>query len=186
MLKSQRIRFTIAVILVVLALILGATSCRNPQQAFTTQRDSTSTTTVITHRDTIVRIGGDSARIVAIVKDQIALRKLLEELRASPRISHGAHNATAVLSVRGDSLIVDALCDSLAIELSDAITTIMILQQRVSEQERTVLIAEKAATDAAKVPGWMRGIQGWFKTGSWFAAILTACALLIKFLFKRF
>lgn len=192
MLKRATYRFLLAVILVAIAFIMGSSGCKTVLPGVVTTVDSTHTATVIYHRDTTIHINADSARIVALVRNAVEMRKLMEELRTKPRIARGLHNASITMSVRGDSLIVDARCDSIAQKLEDAITVIETLKSRYIA-ERTVLIAEAAKAKAAKaekaeVPGWMTGIQRWLRGITWLGGIgLVGYGLFFirKLFFKR-
>lgn len=155
------------------------TSCRNPKElAIGTQAsDSTHTTTTITTRDTVVVVASDSARVVRIVRDLVALRELMEELRKGGAVASGSRNARVSLRVSGDTLYAEAACDSVELKLNDAVTLIHTLTDRLRKQETTVLLAEQRATDADKVPGWMRG-------GTWLAVAIGTLVLIIKLAFK--
>lgn len=178
MLNQEKRRLVYLLVAVALVFMVAwLSSCQDPRIFGTSATtDSTHTTTTVTKRDTVVIVGGDSARIISIVKDVVALRKLMEELRNGGGLtSRGERNASVTLRVSGDTLFAEAACDSVELRLEDAITTINTLTERLRDTETTLVVTEAKAND--RVPGWMRGT-------TWLAVVLGVLVLLIKLAFK--
>lgn len=179
MLKSRSTRFAIAVILVITALILGASGCQQLVPGMVSQKDTSITT--VRSRDTIVYTVSDSARIIALVKDIRSWREFIEELARRPLQARGAHNARVQLTSRGDSLIVTGNCDSLEHRFQDALRTI----ETLKSSDRTEVVQLKNERDT--IPGWMRGLSRNIYGLSLLSVVLTACIIALRiYLFKRF
>jgi hypothetical protein len=179
MLRNQNIRFAVAVILVIAAIIMGASGCQQLMPSVVTQSDSTSTT--IRYRDTVIYTVSDSARIIALVKDIHNWRQFMEDLARKPMEARGAHNARIQLTASGDSLIVTGNCDSLEQRLQDAIRERD--TYRMTDREKLVPVASEKDT----IPGWMRGLSRNMLSVGLLAVIITGCVMLIiNRLTKRF
>lgn len=175
---SNTSRVRLALVLLLLSLVLALVSCRSIMDSF---RQSSHSTTVITQRDTVWRTPADSAT-ARIVADVVALRQLIESLRADgPRIVRGSRNAELVMSVVRDTLLLEARCDSMALVLENALRTVEKTTVNNTELERSVRRLENE--NKGTVPGWMKGTV--YIIMAALIALLAIYLLINKTLFKR-
>ncbi|MEO8589410.1 MAG: hypothetical protein ABI432_08590 [Flavobacteriales bacterium] len=175
-------RFALAMSFLAGVLMLsGIAGCRNSLATVSTSKDSTHVFRMVSYRDTVVYTPADSARIRMIITDVVALRRMMEELRANPRVSRGEHNATITLRASGDTLIATASCDSIAHVLENAITTIQEKSDRITSLEHTVI--QQAKAEKGTIPGWMRGTS--FIILSVALLLIVAAFLYFKLILKR-
>ena len=165
----------LGVLLVCLAVLLlsGCTSVLESLRS----KETVHTERTITVRDTTVYTRADSATL-KMIADVRALRQLIEDLKAEgPRTVRGSSHASLVMQVVGDTLQLEARCDSMAHVLEGALRTIQERTEQVTELERT--LSDTKAERKATIPGWMQGLI-------WIIVALCTLALLGLFLINKF
>lgn len=165
----------LAVLLLCLALLL-LSGCSSVLESLR-RTDTIHTERTVTVRDTVVYTKADSATL-KVIADVRALRALIESLKAEgPRRVKGTSHAQLVMQVVGDTLHLEAQCDSLAHVLEGALRTVELRTQQVTELERTLV--DTKAERKGIIPGWMQGII-------WIIVALCTLALLLLFLINKF
>lgn len=152
--ERKVITWALGFLLLCLAVVLlsGCTSILESLR----RTDTVHTERTVTVRDTVVYTKADSATL-KIIADVQALRRLIEELKAEgPRTVRGSSHAKLVMQVVGDTLHLEAKCDSLAHVLEGALRTIEERTTQVTELERT--LTDSRAERKAVIPGWMQGV----------------------------
>jgi hypothetical protein len=177
---NQPVKMRIAMLLLIVSLVLALVSCKTFLEGFRSHTE-TITERTVTKRDTVWHTKADSATM-RIVADVVALRKLIESLKQDgARTVRGTHNASLVMSVVGDTLVLDARCDSLAMELENALVTIETTRERNTELERTV--TQVGNETKGVIPGWMKGTI--YIILAALLALFAVYLLINKTLFKR-
>jgi hypothetical protein len=175
-------RWTLAFLLMCIGLVL-LSGCTTILESLK-RTDTVHTERTVTVRDTVVYTKADSATIKMLM-DLQAMRKLMEDLRKEgPRTVRGTSHASLVMQVSGDTLLLEAKCDSLAHVLEGALRTIETNTKERTELERT--LQDTRATQKGVMPGWMKGTI-WIIVVAVVALLIIATIAIIinKYLFKR-
>jgi hypothetical protein len=176
--KGTGMALLLAALLLGIALALA--SCTSILESLR-RTDTIHTERTVTVRDTTVYTKADSATIKMLM-DLQSVRKLVEDLkREGPRTVRGTSHASLVMQMSGDTLLLEAQCDSLAHVLEGALRTIEEKTKERTELERT--LTNTKAEQKGVMPGWMKGTI-------WIVIVLVAAIFLIaltlnKLLFKR-
>ena len=181
--SNDRLLTIICLVLLFLAIGAAMSGCSD-MRSFWKLHDTTYVERTVTKRDTVIWVKADSATIKLITHVR-EMRALIEGLkREGPRTVRGSSHASLTMSVVGDSLVLDARCDSLAQVLEDALVSIEEKSRQVTHLEKTV--TEKDRSLKGVMPGWMKGTV-------WIIIIIVAALfalfllylLIKKHLFKR-
>lgn len=138
--------------LLAVGIVLTLVSCRTPAPVVIAQRDSTHTERVVTYRDTVVTVPGDTAALRLGAEE---LGRLLVDLRGQVRILRGQHRAALELRNVRDTLVITALCDELQVKLDSA----LVHERELTRRLQTVTAVTQPEQERM-LPAWARGVVG--------------------------